>query len=1451
MNDAPLSGHTLTHARYEAGAMLGRGAQGVVLCVTDREQPERRLVAKLWLAGTFDESVLAGEFALLRRLDIPCLVRAHDWGRDERTQSPFFVEDFVAGDPAADWVHGVAPLRAARLGCVLSDVATTLAALHDAAFVHGDVKPAHVRVGADGRMRLLDLGAAVARTRPRGAAGGGFTPAFAAPELKAGACATTSSDLYALGALGWAVASGSAPAGRSHGLRALAPWVPPSLSSVIERLLAAHPQDRPASAEEVLRLLGQAGLPDASRAAPAPIGRERELARLGEARPGVRYLSGPSGTGKSHLLRELQTRALLAGRTARRVGFPCDDQALVARLIAFFRGADAAWPFTLPAPSTERPPLLALDDLHAAPSELRAALDAFRCRGLNALGVDVLATVREAPHGAPGIVLSALDDEAFANLCRKLGVDDAAEIAALARMTERNPGWLVAARGRVPLTRDAILARKSSLSRSAVERLARIALLGGVAPEELATAASADATSTQAELSELLRAGLLTRRFGVGRVSYALPVTLLAPELAAALGSFELVEETSRLLAADETAAPRTLLALAGAPFPPQARRALLERAAAAAQREGLAEDETEALFALAADRACRDRTLILRLERLTRNAGANHPQVLAWLAEAAETEASLLPLLRRRQAEQAARAGNHTLAEERAEEALSAARALGDRPAQALALATRGAVALYRADVTRAEAALRDAASMVATLDLGDPEELARLEHNRGVVALYGDRVEDAIAAFERSLEIKRKLGDRAGVRSCLLNLGLALARRARYDAAAATLDEAIALARALEQPAGRAWCLAARADVEVRRGDFRAAEQLVAEADAIVEAPPVVRADLCILRGQAALLAGDATRALVALAAVDPDARASDTMLDARARLLEAGAKLAALPAEPRRAARLCLQVVRQARQARLSEVEGQALALLRTARGRRATAAAPRYADTMHDGGVELWSWLGQLASGVDDEAAVLELLRVLRRLTGAERALLAACDAQGTLNRAWGVDLDGFALASAIERCEPGLVQGALEAGAPLYQRDIATLAGRGARLLVAHASNVERSSAVLIFEHRFQPGAFDGVSTEQAVRFAVLAGLALRLSPTRESAHVRPVPPLPRTPLHAVEPGETTALPLREAARAFPGIIGESRALRLALAKLDAAIGSSLPVLIVGETGTGKELFARALHELGPRADRPLVAVNCAAVTDSLFEAELFGHARGAFTGAERARPGLFARAEGGTLFLDEIAELPLARQAALLRVLETRRYRPVGSDEERTLDVDIVAATNRPLEVEVEHGRFRQDLLFRLNVIEICVPALRERRDDIPLLVRAFLARQGEGTQISAAAMSALESHAWPGNVRELEHQMQRLLALGLPRIERAHLPRALRQNTLGRSTTASEREPSSVHRPPADPRRELEQALALAQGNITHAARALGLTRHGLKKRMLRLGLRVAQKEG
>ncbi len=267
---------------------------------------------------------------------------------------------------------------------------------------------------------------------------------------------------------------------------------------------------------------------------------------------------------------------------------------------------------------------------------------------------------------------------------------------------------------------------------------------------------------------------------------------------------------------------------------------------------------------------------------------------------------------------------------------------------------------------------------------------------------------------------------------------------------------------------------------------------------------------------------------------------------------------------------------------------------------------------------------------------------------------------------------------------------------------------------------------------------------------------------------------------------------------------------------------------------------GKEVFARALHDMGPRAARPFVAVNCAAIPDALFEAELFGHARGSFTGADRARPGLLARAQGGTLLLDEVGELPPLRQATLLRALESRRYRSVGSDDERVFDARIVAATNCDLEKAVQAGQFRQDLLFRLQVLDIRIPPLRDRPDDIPMLARTFLERAAGPTELSSGALAALTAHAWPGNVRELEHQMQRLSTIGAARIALEHLPRDIRAARRPSRRSLPERSREEVERD------DVAHALAATGGNITHAAARLGLTRHGLKKRMLRLGMRA-----
>src|SRR6185369_11964425 len=234
---------------------------------------------------------------------------------------------------------------------------------------------------------------------------------------------------------------------------------------------------------------------------------------------------------------------------------------------------------------------------------------------------------------------------------------------------------------------------------------------------------------------------------------------------------------------------------------------------------------------------------------------------------------------------------------------------------------------------------------------------------------------------------------------------------------------------------------------------------------------------------------------------------------------------------------------------------------------------------------------------------------------------------------------------------------------------------------------------------------------------------------------------------------------------------FGEIVGRSPELRQMLSRVEVVAPTGSTVLILGETGTGKELIARAIHDRSPRRARPLVKMNCSAISAGLVESELFGHVKGAFTGAVAARSGRFALADGGTIFLDEIGELPLETQAKLLRVLQEQEFEPVGSSQPRRVDVRIIAATNRNLEQAVAEGRFRSDLFFRVNVFPIRAPALRERREDIPLLVHFFVERfaRDMGKRIdgvSQQAMDQLAAYDWPGNVRELQNIIERAMVL-------------------------------------------------------------------------------------
>jgi transcriptional regulator with PAS, ATPase and Fis domain len=234
---------------------------------------------------------------------------------------------------------------------------------------------------------------------------------------------------------------------------------------------------------------------------------------------------------------------------------------------------------------------------------------------------------------------------------------------------------------------------------------------------------------------------------------------------------------------------------------------------------------------------------------------------------------------------------------------------------------------------------------------------------------------------------------------------------------------------------------------------------------------------------------------------------------------------------------------------------------------------------------------------------------------------------------------------------------------------------------------------------------------------------------------------------------------------------FGGFVGASPSIQRVYRQIQIVSHHNFPVLILGESGTGKELAARLIHDLTPRRLQPFAPVDCGALVPTLIESELFGYVKGAFTGAEHSRIGLFQAASGGTLFLDEIGELPLCCQAKLLRALQEREVRPVGATERVHIDVRVIAATHRNLESEVQTGRFRQDLYFRLNVLQITLPPLRDHKSDIPLLVDSFLEKFGDLQSsirsVSEEAMRCLLSYSWPGNVRELENAIEHALVLG------------------------------------------------------------------------------------
>ena len=312
---------------------------------------------------------------------------------------------------------------------------------------------------------------------------------------------------------------------------------------------------------------------------------------------------------------------------------------------------------------------------------------------------------------------------------------------------------------------------------------------------------------------------------------------------------------------------------------------------------------------------------------------------------------------------------------------------------------------------------------------------------------------------------------------------------------------------------------------------------------------------------------------------------------------------------------------------------------------------------------------------------------------------------------------------------------------------------------------------------------------------------------------------------------------------------FGQIVGDSRVMRQVYELVEKVAATKATVLITGESGTGKELIARAIHSRSPRAEEPFVAVNCMALSETLLESELFGHEKGAFTGAVGRRKGRFELADKGTLFLDEVGEIATSLQVKLLRVLQERTFERVGGNQPISVDVRIVAATNRDLTQAVATGRFREDLFYRLNVVRLDLPPLRERKEDLPSLVahfvRRYAAEVGRATpQVSQEAMRVIYDYAWPGNVRELENALERAVIMSGAEIRPADLPLEVRPGSAEGSAPELPRDMGITEAVEDLERRMIQRALAEAQGVAAHAAEALGLTKSNLAYKMKKYGL-------
>ncbi|MBO6940780.1 MAG: sigma 54-interacting transcriptional regulator [Deltaproteobacteria bacterium] len=1467
----------LLAGRYRHVREIGRGASGRVIEVLDEaSSPPTALALKA--VAPADAARLALEAERLRAVSHPGLVAVRELLRLDAPLPPPFglpagtallVEELAPGVQSSDALLGLDDDARIRIAVTAAHgVASALAALHGAGLVHGDVKPANVLLDTEHGVHLVDLGLAGPAVDAGSVRG---SPAFLAPEGLLGT-RSPATDLYALGVTLHRWLGGALPAHPG------APLAPSSVAAaVIARLTAPLAVDRPASARETVGILADLGRElglELERRTLAATGEERALraTALSFRAPeslverlvmaledgGVVSVGGPPGSGRSRLVREavshLQQRRAAGGE----------------RVPTYLRDPRGD------PPSSEA--IVHLTDGDVARAE-RWARSARIARIRQTIVVEV--------EGEAALAMAPLPAEPFAALLEDLLGEppSAAQLRSARDATGGLAGRLVRLfaetwrAGEDPSSTDVLGARGAAtadevwLPDPAREAAVRLGLVGGVAPTETL---------------DVVREGLASLvRMGGASVGDDGLVRLRSDLLRAFAehGTAKRRAALARSLEPFDARSAAYLAAHRGEPAT-DAFAAVARRALDAGDTAGAERSLEDGLRLVGSDRGLR--TLLYE----ARLAAGRYRQA----AEAAPSDALAAEALRRSGRLDDARARLASVADD---EALvtrgwlalaSADLGAAERFAREGDSPTLVAwVALARGEPEGAVAVIRDALGGALPR-----REAARAWSTLGAAHhQLGDRA-SARDSHRRSLELARALGERHLEASALGNLGAAHLELGELSPALDDLEESARRLAMLGRDRDLARALANLASAAVVLGDDDAAEGWVEEAARTEAKEPdaVTARHLQGIRAELALRRGDLARARRAAAEAAEDPRWLPRMVALLARqdaswasrwsgdtatfdgalatarvgvatgdLDAARAALAAAePADWTQSLEHAFAALDLAEAARdhegAREAAARARSLLdagartldpeRRARMRR----APRHLRVLGAGATESrapisdgrWRRLGALAkrlSRVEDPSALRAVVvEAALSLVDAERALLVRRSDEGALEvvaRA-GVGADDAPSRSVVGRTLAGrapvvsmdaLADEALDQAASVHAMALRSV------LSVPLRDRPE----VLYMDDRMRTGVFDADDRRLLLDLADLAAIALvgaeRLA--REHDAKERLARANRQLEQRVRAQERELAQLRPARDGT--IVARSPGMRAALDLAMRVADADVPVLITGESGTGKELLARAIHERGPRASAPFVAESCAALPDALVESLLFGHVRGAFTGASEGRAGLFRAADGGTLFLDEIGEMSPAMQAKILRVLQEGEVRPVGGTDAFTVDVRLLSATHRPLERWVEERRFREDLFYRIAVMRIELPPLRERTADIPPLVRRFIARHGSpSTTVAEDAMAALLAHGWPGNVRELENEVRRALLDEPDEVTLAHLSDGVR----GASGDPLDLKAQMA----ALEERLIREALVRTEGNRTQAAQILGVSRYGLQKMLKRLAI-------